>query len=107
LAKFLRLSEFPLALIILFARATFLGDRRVLASYGILCIVSATISSSFEGTSYNMFQDAAVFLAVAAGVTLHELRSRINAAGLAHERVAKVALALSPLLLAFRSVQTS
>jgi hypothetical protein len=28
------------------------------------------------------------------------LRSRINAAGLAHERVAKVALALSPLLLA-------
>ena len=100
LAKFLRLSEFPLALTILFARATFLGDRRVLASYGILSIVSATISSSFEGTSYNMFQDATVFLAVAAGVTLHELRSRIIAAGLAHERVAKVALALPPLLLA-------
>ena len=100
LAKFLRLSEFPLALIILFARAIFSRDRRVLAFYGILSIISATISSSFEGTSHNMFQDAAVFLAIAAGVMLHELRIRIIAAGHARERVAKVALALSPLLLA-------
>jgi hypothetical protein len=100
LAKYLRQSEFPLSLIILFARAIFSSDRRVLASYGIVSIISATISSGFEGTSYNMFQDAAVFLAVAAGVMLHELRSRTIAGAPAHERVAKVALTLSPLLLA-------
>ena len=99
LAKYLRQSEFPLSLIILFARAIFSSDRRVLASYGIVSIISATISSGFEGTSYNMFQDAAVFLAVAAGVMLHELRSRTIAGAPAHERVAKVALTLSPLLL--------
>ena len=100
LAKYLRVSEFPLALILLLARAVFSRDRRILASYGIASIFIATITSGFEGTSYNMFQDAAVFLAIAAGVTLHELRSRIIAGGLAHERVAKVALSLSPLLLA-------
>jgi len=100
LAKYLRLSEFPLALILLLARAVFSRDRRILASYGIASIFVATITSGFEGTSYNMFQDAAVFLAIAAGVTLHELRSRIVVRALARERVARVALSLSPLLLA-------
>jgi len=99
LAKYLRLSEFPLALILLFARAVFSRDRRILAWYGIASIFVATITSGFEGTSYNMFQDAAVFLAIAAGVTLHELRGRITVGGFAYERVAKVALSLSPLLL--------
>ncbi|MBV8132994.1 MAG: hypothetical protein JO282_10870 [Alphaproteobacteria bacterium] len=100
LAKYLRLSEFPLSLIILFAPAIFSRDRRVLASYGIVSVISATISSGFEGTSFNMFQDAAVFLALAAGVMLHELRSRMIPGAPAPERVAKVALTLSPLLLA-------
>jgi hypothetical protein len=40
----------------------------------MISIVSATILSRFEGTSYNMFQDAAVFLGVAAGVMMSELR---------------------------------
>ena len=104
LAKYLRLSEFPLALILLLARAVFSRDRRILASYGIVSIFVATITSGFEGASYNMFQDAAVFVAIAAGVSLRELRSRILVGGLglalAHQRVAKLALSLSPLLLA-------
>jgi hypothetical protein len=100
LMKYVRLGEFPLALILLFARAIFSGDRRVLAAYGIISISAATLFSGFEGTSYNMFQDAAVFLAVAAGVMLHELRNRLVAGVLAHERVAKAALAFAPLLLA-------
>src|SRR6516164_5385292 len=76
LAKYLRLAEFPLALILLLARAVFSRDRRILASYGIVSIFVATITSGFEGASYNMFQDAAVFVAIAAGVSLRELRSR-------------------------------
>lgn len=60
-------------------------------------------SSGFEGTSYNMFQDAAVFLAVAAGVMLHELRGRVIAGALAHGRVAEVTLTLAQLLLALPS----
>src|SRR5215472_3520869 len=100
LAKYLRLSEFPLALILLFARAVLSSDRRILASYGIASIFLAVITSGFEGTSYNMFQDAAVFLAIAAGATLHELRIRMIAGGLGHEQVATVALGLAPLLLA-------
>ena len=100
LMKYLRLGEFPLAVILLFARAIFSGHRRVLAAYGIISIFAATIFSGFEGASYNMFQDAAVFLAVAAGVMLHELRNRMVSGVFAHERVPKVALALAPLLLA-------
>jgi len=100
LTKYLRLSEFPLALILLFARAVFSPDRRILALYGIASVSLATITSGFEGTSYNMFQDAAVFLAIAAGVTLHELRIRMIAGALGHERVVTLALGLSPLLLA-------
>jgi hypothetical protein len=98
--KYLRLGEFPLAVILLFARGIFSGDRRVLAAYGIVSICAATIFSGFEGTSYNMFQDAAVFLAVAAGIGLHELRNRMVAGVLAHERLAKFALGVAPLLLA-------
>lgn len=100
LMKYLRLGEFPLAVVLLFARAVFSGDRRILTAYGIISIFAATIFSGFEGTSYNMFQDAAVFLAVAAGVVLHELRNRMVAGVFAYEGVPKVALALAPLLLA-------
>lgn len=100
LMKYLRLGEFPLAVIVLFARAIFSRDRLVLSAYGVISISSATILSGFEGASYNMFQDAAVFLAVAAGVTLHELRRRIIAGESAHQRTAKLVLSVAPLLLA-------
>jgi hypothetical protein len=99
LMKYLRLAEFPLAVILLFARAIFSSDRRVLAGYGVITIAAATIFAGFEGASYNMFQDAAVFLAVAAGVALHELRKRMTGAS-ASERMAKIVLGVAPLLLA-------
>src|SRR5271169_6563993 len=97
LMKYLRFGEFPLAVILLLARAVFSGDRRILAAYGITSISVATIFSGFEGTSYNMFQDAAVFLAVAAGVMLHGLRKHVILGASAHERLAKVAVAFAPL----------
>jgi hypothetical protein len=46
----------------------------ILAAWGMISIISATILSGFEGTSYNMFQDAAVFLGIAAGVMTSESR---------------------------------
>jgi hypothetical protein len=100
LMKYLRLGEIPLALVLLFARAIFSRERRVLAAYGVIAIVTATIFAGFEGTSYNMFQDAAVFLAIAAGVALRELRKNMTIGTSGHERIGRVALAVVPLLLA-------
>jgi hypothetical protein len=97
LAKYLRLGEFPLAVMLLFVRSIFTRDRSVLAAYGIISIFSAAIFSGFEGASYNMFQDAAVFLGIAAGITLLELRTR----EIAEEATPmKLALVVAPLLLA-------
>lgn len=100
LMKYVRLFKFPLAVMVLSARPAFSGNRLVLGIYGISSIVTATIFSGFEGTSYNMFQDAAVFLGVAAGVLLHELRPRIAAWAGAGRRAAATALACVPLFLA-------
>jgi hypothetical protein len=74
LMKYLRLFKFPLAALVLSASLFLAADRTILAAWGIFSIISATILSGFEGTSYNMFQDAAVFLGVAAGVMMSELR---------------------------------
>ncbi len=74
LMKYLRLFKFPLTVIALSASLFLAADRIILAAWGIVAIIGATILSSFEGTSYNMFQDAAVFLGVAAGVMMSELR---------------------------------
>jgi hypothetical protein len=74
LLKYLRLFKFPLAAIALSASLVLAVDRMILAAWAVISIVSATILSGFEGTSYNMFQDAAVFLGIAAGVMLSELR---------------------------------
>ncbi|HMD63099.1 MAG TPA: hypothetical protein VKF83_03885 [Stellaceae bacterium] len=74
LVKYLRLFKFPLAAIALSASWLLLADRMILAVWGMISIISATILSGFEGTSYNMFQDAAVFLGIAAGVMMSELR---------------------------------
>jgi len=74
LMKYLRLFKFPLAALVLSASLFLAADRMILAAWGIISIISATILSGFEGTSYNMFQDAAVFLGVAVGVMMSELR---------------------------------
>jgi hypothetical protein len=55
----------------------------ILAVWGMASIVGATILSGFEGTSYNMFQDAAVFLGIAAGVMMSELRKLDSASRMA------------------------
>ena len=98
LMKYLRFGEFPLAVMLFYPRG--LISRAVLGTYGGISIFSATIFSGFEGASYNMFQDAAVFLAIAAAVTLHELRKHMIAGASAHSRLAKAALIAVPLLLA-------
>ena len=100
LMKYLRLGAIPLTVILIFARSIFPPERRILAAHGIITIAAATIFSGFEGTSYNMFQDAAVFLAIVAGVALHELRRYATIRASTHERAVKVALAAVPLLLA-------
>ena len=74
LMKYLRLFKFPLTVIVLSATLFLVADRMILAAWGIISIVSATILSGLEGTSYNMFQDAAVFLGIAAGVMMSEVR---------------------------------
>jgi hypothetical protein len=74
LMKYLRLFKFPLLAMVLGCRLAFPVHRFVLAAWGLASICLATIFSGFEGASYNMFQDAAVFLGVAAGVMLYELR---------------------------------
>jgi hypothetical protein len=75
LMKYLRLFKFPLVAIVLSAFSALSADRMILAAWGTTSIVSATILSGFEGTSYNMFQDAAVFLGVAAGIAMSGLRN--------------------------------
>jgi hypothetical protein len=74
LGKYLRLFKFPLVALLLGCRLVFPARRFVLAAWGLGSIILAAIFSGFEGTSYNMFQDAAVFLGIAAGVLLCELR---------------------------------
>jgi hypothetical protein len=83
LMKYLRLFKFPLATVALSTSLVLAADRMILAAWGIISIISATILSGFEGTSYNMFQDAAVFLGVAAGVMMSELRKSEVRGGLA------------------------
>jgi hypothetical protein len=75
LMKYLRLFKFPLAALVFNASVFLAADRIILAAWGIISVISATILSGFEGTSYNMFQDAAVFLGFAAGIMMSELRN--------------------------------
>jgi hypothetical protein len=74
LVKYLRLFKFPLLAMVLGCRLAFPARRSILAAWGLCSIGFAAIFSGFEGASYNMFQDAAVFLGIAAGVLLYELR---------------------------------
>jgi hypothetical protein len=100
LKKYLRLFKFPLVAIVLLSPVVFSERRRLLAAWGIFSIASAALLSGFEGTSYNMFQDAAVFLGIVAGVTLSELRNQSSAEGIIRGRVATIASVVVTLLLA-------
>jgi hypothetical protein len=95
LMKYLRLFKFPLAAIALSSSLLRAPDQMILATWGTISIISATILSGFEGTSYNMFQDAAVFLGVAAGVIMSELRKSEF-----RGRLAKVLASALPFLVA-------
>jgi hypothetical protein len=95
LMKYLRLFKFPLAAVVLSTSLVLAADRMILAAWGIISIISATILSGFEGTSYNMFQDAAVFLGVAAGVMMSELRKSEF-----RGRLARVLASVLPFLIA-------
>ncbi len=108
LMKYLRLFKFPLLAVLLSSRAIFSGDRRlVLGAYGLISIVTAAIFAGFEGASYNLFQDPAVFLGIAAGVLLHELRRRATLRADAGAWATAAALAAVPLLLAQPILATS
>ena len=96
LMKYLRLFKFPLLAIVLGCRLVFPARRFILIAWGLGSICLATIFSGFEGASYNMFQDAAVFLGVAAGVMLYELRKSAAASG----RFAGMVPAIAALVLA-------
>lgn len=98
--KFLRQFKFPLLVIAVCSRLTFSDQRVLLAAYGVITITAGAFLSGFDGTSFNMFQDAAVFLAIASGVTLHELRRRAFAEGNAKAVSAGIALLVACILMA-------
>jgi hypothetical protein len=91
LMKYLRLFKFPLVVMVLGCRRVFPAHRFALAAWGLGSICLATFFSGFEGTSYNMFQDAAVFLGVAAGIMLYELRKSAAASGRFAGALARIA----------------
>jgi hypothetical protein len=99
LKKYLRLFKFPLVAIVLLSAMVFSEKRRLLAAWGLFSIASAALLSGFEGTSYNMFQDAAVFLGIAAGVTLGALRKHLPAEGIIRGRFAAISSAVVTLIL--------
>lgn len=76
LMKFLWRFKFPLLVILACSKQTFSRQRVLLAAYGVITIAAGFFLSGIEGTSFNLFQDAAVFLGIAVGVSLHELRQR-------------------------------
>ena len=96
LVKYLRLLKFPLLMMVLGCRLVFPARRFILAAWGVSSIGLAAIFSGFEGASYNMFQDAAVFLGIAAGILPYELRKAAAARG----RFAGLLAGVAALLLA-------
>ena len=72
----------------------------MLGIYGLISIGTAAIFAGFEGASYNIFQDPAVFLGIASGVLLHELRRRVDLRADAGAWRMAAAFAAVPLLLA-------
>jgi hypothetical protein len=91
--RFLSIFAAPILLTLWFSRRLFTGDRFVLAAYGALAFVTGAVFSGFEGASFNLLQDAAVFLGIAAGLLLQELRRR-EGTGTSYAGMAAFALPL-------------
>lgn len=100
LMKYVRLFKFPLVVMVWSSRRVFSDDRVVLAAWGGASLILASAFSGFEGASYNMFQDAAVFLGIASGIALQGLRRRIAAEPDTRGRLAKIAAVAFVILLA-------
>jgi len=94
--RFLSIFAAPFLLTVVFSRRLFAGDRFVLAAYGALAFASGAVFSGFEGASFNLLQDAAVFLAIAAGLLLKELRRRDD---ISTSYAGAAGLALVPLMM--------
>ena len=90
--KFFWRFKFPLLVLAAFYKSTFSRQRMLLTAYGIIAIVAGTALAGIEGSSYNMLQDAAVFLAIASGVCLQEVRQWALAQG--HAKPASAVIAL-------------
>ncbi len=93
LLRFLSIFAAPILLTLWFSPRLFAGDRFVLAAYGALAFLSGALLSGFEGASFNLLQDAAVFLGIAAGLLLPELRRQADA-GTTYASAAALTLAL-------------
>ena len=100
LMKFVRLFKVPLILLGLCSWKLFRRDRLVLALYGGIAVLSGAFLSGYEGASYNMLQDAAVFLAMACGLMLADLRRSVSDGCLANGAFAGIMLGLAPVVLA-------
>jgi hypothetical protein len=61
LMKYLRLSEFPLAIILLFARPIFWRGRHILAAYGIISVSAATIFAGLRERPTTCFRTQRYF----------------------------------------------
>ena len=91
--RFLSIFAAPILLTLWFSPRLFAGERFALAAYGVLAFISGVLLSGFEGASFNMLQDAAVFLGIAAGLLLLELRRR-QSIGTSYAGAAALGLAL-------------
>ncbi|HYM04753.1 MAG TPA: hypothetical protein VET85_17505 [Stellaceae bacterium] len=100
LMKFVRTFKVPLILVVLFSWRLFSRERLVLACYGVVAVLSGALLAGYDGTSYNMLQDASVFLAIACGLTLHELRGWAPIRWPSLRTPARIAISLAPLALA-------
>jgi hypothetical protein len=100
LMKYLLKFKVPLTIIALCSWRLLGSGRLVLSAYGLIAISTGAILSGFEGASYNLLQDAAVFLAIAAGVMLHELRRWAADDRRKSRALAKLTLAAATILLA-------
>jgi hypothetical protein len=100
LMKFVRLFKIPLIALVLSSWRLFGRDRLVLAAYGVAAVLTGALLSGYEGTSYNMLQDAAVFLAIACGLMLRDLRGWAAVGRFANFAPARIAMGLAPAVLA-------
>jgi hypothetical protein len=95
--KFAITFKLPLLLAVVFLMRRLPSAQAVLLrSYGIVAIVSAIVFAAAEGTSFNLFLDSTVWLAIVCGLALQRWRAFLATKG----RAARAATVLLPLLLA-------